>query len=120
MRETIAHLMSLNRFEDVQAFQEPVPGGVRLRYVLVPIHPVDRVEFRGTLGLPEGDLRRVVTERFGAAPSAARAEEAAQVLRQVVPRPAAIRRPGSRRASRRRTTPIARRWCSTSRPVRAR
>ncbi len=25
-------------------------GGVRLRYVLVPVHPVDRVEFRGTLG----------------------------------------------------------------------
>ena len=83
VRETTTHLMSLNRFEDVQSYQEPVPGGVRLRYVLVPIHAVDRVEFRGSPGLAEGDLRRVLTERYGAVPSAARAEEAAQALRQV-------------------------------------
>jgi outer membrane protein assembly factor BamA len=51
VRESIAHLMSLNRFEDVQVSSDPVPGGVRVRYVLVPRHPVDRLEFRGTLGL---------------------------------------------------------------------
>jgi outer membrane protein insertion porin family len=83
VRETTTHLMSLNRFEDVQSFQEALPNGIRLRYVLVPIHAVDRVEFRGTPGLPEDDLRRVLAERYGAVPSAARAEEAAQALRQV-------------------------------------
>ncbi|HLG58073.1 MAG TPA: POTRA domain-containing protein [Vicinamibacterales bacterium] len=81
VRETITHLMSLSRFEDVQVFSEPVPGGVRVKYVLVPTHPVDRVEFVGKAGLSTDDLRRVVTDRFGRAPSAARADEVADALR---------------------------------------
>ncbi|MGH9254179.1 MAG: POTRA domain-containing protein [Vicinamibacterales bacterium] len=80
VRETLTHLTSLNRYEDIQVLQEPAGAGIRLRYVLVPLHPVDRMEFRGTLGLPEGEVRRVVTERFGAAPSAGRAQEVADAL----------------------------------------
>ena len=80
VRETLAHLTSLNRFEDVQVFQEAAGAGVRLRYVLVPLHSVDRMEFRGVLGLPEGEIRQVITERFGAAPSGGRAEEVAQAI----------------------------------------
>ena len=84
VRETITHLTSLNRFEDVQVFQEPSDGGrVRLRYVLVPLHPVDRLEFRGTLGLPEDDIRALIVERFGPAPSAGRVEEVAESLRTI-------------------------------------
>jgi len=81
VRETIAHLTSLNRFEDVQVFQEPAAGGVRVRYVLFPLHQVDRMEFRGMLGLSEGEVRRMMTDRFGAAPANARADEAAGTLR---------------------------------------
>jgi outer membrane protein insertion porin family len=81
VRETVAHLTSLNRFEDVQVFQEPAAGGVRIRYVLFPLHPVDRMEFRGILGLQEADLRRLVTDRFGTAPSAGRTEEVAEAIR---------------------------------------
>jgi len=73
VRESITHLTSLTRFEDVQVFEETGASGVRLRYVLFPIHAVDRLEFRGTLGLPEADLRHAVTDRFGPAPPAARA-----------------------------------------------
>ena len=62
VRETITHLMSLNRYEDVQVFQEPVPGGVRVRYLLVPLHPIDRLEYRGALGVDEGDLRRAIAD----------------------------------------------------------
>jgi len=83
MREAITHLMSLTLYEDVQVYQEPAGGGVRLRYVLFPIHAVDRVEFRGMLGLPEGDLRRAIAERFGPAPPASRAEDVVQALRLV-------------------------------------
>ncbi|MBI2189823.1 MAG: BamA/TamA family outer membrane protein [Acidobacteria bacterium] len=83
VRETLAHLTSLNRFEDVQVLQEPTANGVRLRYVLVPLHPVDRIEFRGALGLPEREIRRVITERFGAAPPASRIDEVAQALRSL-------------------------------------
>ena len=81
VRDTLAHLTSLNRFEDVQVFQEAAGTGIRLRYVLFPLHPVDRMDFRGALGLPEDELRRVFTERFGGAPAAARLEEIAEALR---------------------------------------
>jgi outer membrane protein insertion porin family len=81
VRDTLSHLTSLNRFEDVQVFQEDAGAGIRLRYALVPLHPVDRMEFRGTLGLSEDEIRRVFTERFGAAPTARRAQEVAEALR---------------------------------------
>jgi len=75
VRETITHFMSLGRFEDVQVFRDADAGGVRLRYLLMPTHPIDRVEFRGLLGVSQSDLRRAVQDRFGAAPSASRIQE---------------------------------------------
>jgi outer membrane protein insertion porin family len=81
VRETITHLMSLARFEDVRVYRETAPGGVRLRFDLVPLHPVDRVEFQGVLALDADDLRALVTERFGGAPPAARAAEVTEALR---------------------------------------
>ena len=81
VRDTVAHLTSLNRFEDVRVLQETTPAGIRLRYVLVPLHPVDRLAFRGTLGVSENDVRDVVVERFGEAPSAGRLEEVQEALR---------------------------------------
>ena len=83
VRESITHLISLTRYEDVQVYEDPAPGGVRLRYVLLPVHLVDRLEFRGTLGIPEDTLRRVVVQRFGNAPVASRAEEVARALQTV-------------------------------------
>jgi outer membrane protein insertion porin family len=83
VRESITHLVSLTRYEDVQVYEEPAPGGVRLRYLLVPVHLVDRLEFRGTLGIPESTLRRVVVQRFGNAPVASRAEDVARALQTV-------------------------------------
>jgi outer membrane protein insertion porin family len=82
VRETIAHLVNLNLFDDVQVLSEPSGrGGVRLTYQLMPAHPVDRVEFRGMLGLSEGDLRRAVEDRFGEIPRAAQVENVAALLR---------------------------------------
>jgi outer membrane protein insertion porin family len=80
VRETITHLTALNRFEDVQVFQEPRGTDLGLRYVLFPVHAVDRVELRGQLGLSEGEVRRVVMERFGTEPPAGRADEVVQTL----------------------------------------
>ena len=68
VRESITHLISLTQYEDVQVYEDPAAGGVRLRYVLFPVHAVDRLEFRGTLGIAEDTLRRAVVERFGQAP----------------------------------------------------
>lgn len=81
VRESITHLMSLGRFEDVRVFREEGVGGVRLSYDLQPLHPVDRVAFLGTLGVSEGDLRAAVVDRFGEAPPAGRAMEVTEALR---------------------------------------
>ncbi len=80
VRESITHLSALNRYEDVQVYQEPAANGVRLRYALLPVHAVDHIEFRGMLGLPESDLREAATARFGPAPPAGRAEEIVRAL----------------------------------------
>ncbi len=82
VRETIAHLINLSRFDDVRVLQEPAAGGVALRYVLLPTHPVDRVEFRGGLGVSEGDLRRVVGDQFGDPPRAAQAAAVVEALKR--------------------------------------
>ena len=81
VRQTISHLMSLNRFDDVQVSSEEVSAGVRVRYVLMPLHPVDRIEFDGMLGLSEEALLRVVVDRFGSSPRAARTPEIIEALR---------------------------------------
>jgi outer membrane protein insertion porin family len=81
VRESIAHLYSLGRFEDVRVDAEfALDGGVNLRYELQPIHTVSRVIFRGTLGLSEDALRRRMTDRFGATPGVGRADDVAQTL----------------------------------------
>src|SRR5688572_9148641 len=81
VRETIAHLMALGRYEDVQVFSEPAGNGVRVKYVLLPRHPIDRIEFAGRVELSGDDLRRLVTERFGNSPSPNRLNEVTEMLR---------------------------------------
>jgi outer membrane protein insertion porin family len=81
VRETIDHLMSLRRFDDVQPSSEPMPNGVRLRYMLFPLHPIDRIDFRGTLGLSEGALRSLVVDRFGDSPRPGQVGEITDMLR---------------------------------------
>src|SRR4029079_12262712 len=69
VRDTIAHFVGLNAFEDVRVEQESLSSGtVRLRYMLVPTHPVDRVRFEGAIGVREGDLRRVILDPAGGIP----------------------------------------------------
>ena len=82
VRETMTHLYTLGRFEDVQVEAESAPGGVALTILLDPIHVVTRVEFHGTPGLSEGLLRDRMTERFGATPALARSAEVASGLTQ--------------------------------------
>jgi outer membrane protein insertion porin family len=84
VRETITHLYSLGRFQDVRVDASNTPaGGVSLRFDLVPLHSVQKISFRGSLELSEGLLRRTVTERFGSTPSISRAADAAHALEQL-------------------------------------
>src|SRR5215212_10125577 len=51
VRESITHLFGLGRFQDVRVDASDVPGGVLLRFDLVPLHSVQRVDFRPAAGL---------------------------------------------------------------------
>src|SRR3954471_21959065 len=83
VRESIEHLNSLNRYDDVRVYRDDTPGGVRVRYVLYPSHPVDKLEFRGMVALSEDDLRRAVRDRLGVTvPPARRQDDAARVLNE--------------------------------------
>ena len=85
VRASITHIFGLGRFQDVQVEALDAPGGVALRYNLIPLHTVERVDFRGDprLALPAGLLRETVTNRFGAAPPVGRAPEVARTLEQL-------------------------------------
>jgi outer membrane protein assembly complex protein YaeT len=81
VRRTIARLISINRYDDAQAIAEPVANGIRLRWVLLPLHPIDRIEFTGMTGLTESELRRIVTDRFSGPPTEGHVDEAADLVR---------------------------------------
>jgi outer membrane protein insertion porin family len=81
VRETVEHLYSFGRFDDVVVEAEAAAdGGVTIKYELEPVHTVTRVEFRGTLALPEGTLRSRMADRFGATPPLSRANDVAAGL----------------------------------------
>lgn len=81
VRESITHLYSLGRYQDIRVSGTPTTaGGVDLRVDVVPIHGVSGLQFDGNLGLSAGLLRDTITERYGGRPSAARAGDAAVLL----------------------------------------
>jgi outer membrane protein insertion porin family len=81
VRESIAHLYSLAIYEDVRVHASLTETGVALVYELVPLHPVQRIEFEGGgSGIDAGRLRQRLVERFGQTPRATRADEMARDL----------------------------------------
>lgn len=84
VRETITHIYSLGRFQDVQVEAAPAPGGgVAVLFNLIPFHTIQRIEFRGTLGLSSGMLRDAVVDRYGASPPIGRVDAAVRTLQQL-------------------------------------
>ncbi len=84
VRDTITHLFSLGRFDDVRVDATVVDASrVALRYELSPIHSITRIAFAGKLNLPgvdTGQLRKAVVDRYGASPPIGRAAAAAAVV----------------------------------------
>jgi outer membrane protein insertion porin family len=81
VRESVTHLFSLERFEDVEVHAALAGGRVALRYDLEPIHHVAGIEFAGiTAGVDTGRLRRLIVDRFGVSPPVARAADVAAAL----------------------------------------
>ena len=73
VRETLAHLFGLGRYQGIDVDATLKETGVVVTYRLVPVQRVRRIAFQGTLQLPESELRRAVVDRYGALPSIARA-----------------------------------------------
>ena len=88
VRDTITHLFSLGRFDDVRVDATVVAANrVSLRYELSPIHPVTRIAFEGELGgagVDASRLRRAVVDRYGPSPPLGRAAEAAVLMADVL------------------------------------
>jgi outer membrane protein assembly complex protein YaeT len=88
VRDSISHLFSLGRFDDVRVDATLVESGrVALRYELSPIHPVTKIEFTGVPDAPGVDaeqLRQAVVDRYGTSPSLGRVEELKQIVQDML------------------------------------
>ena len=87
VRQTVTHLFSLARFEDVRVDAELEDGRVSLRYELSPIHPVSKIRFTGGEGHPgiDGDeLRRAIVDRYGGSPPLGRLSDMTRLLAEVL------------------------------------
>jgi len=84
VRQSIVHLHSLRRFQDVRVEAADAPaGGVAVRFTMIPVHLVEELEFVGNLELSRGRLRDTVRDRFGRTPPVGRADEVARTLLRV-------------------------------------
>jgi outer membrane protein insertion porin family len=72
VRSTIDHLVGLGRFEDVRVQSSATSQGVTLWWQLVPVKRITKITITGDAVLPASDIRREITERFGATPSTTR------------------------------------------------
>ena len=83
VRESVSHLFRLGRFDDVRVDAAMHGAGVALRYELIPIRLVSRIDFTGTLLAPGIDLRqlrRAVLDRYGTSPPISRINELVAVI----------------------------------------
>jgi outer membrane protein assembly factor BamA len=87
VRQTVTHLFSLARFEDVRVDAELENGRVALRYELSPIHPVSKIRFtggEGKAGIDGDDLRRAIVERYGGSPPLGRLSDMTRLLAELL------------------------------------
>ena len=83
VRESILHLFSLGVFEDIQVDATLQGEGVALRYAVVPVQRVERMEFQGDLRLSSGRLRAALTDRYGERPPLAAVIGASALLQEL-------------------------------------
>ena len=87
VRESVIHLFSLGRFDDVRVEATPSGTGVALVYAMSPVHPVTRIEFDGKTTAPGIDvsaLRRAVVDRYGTSPLLSRATDMTRTVRDAI------------------------------------
>ena len=75
VRGTIEHLVGIGRFEDVRVFASGTDEGVTLNWQLIPVRRITKITIAGNPVLPAQEIRRAITDRFGATPSTSRTSE---------------------------------------------
>ena len=83
VRESVTHLFSLGTFEDVRVAGGQTGHGVSLRYELVPLAIIGRIEFEGDTGISTDNLRTAITEAHGVSFEASVADAVGDTLRRV-------------------------------------
>lgn len=85
VRESVTHLFSLGRFENILVDAAMAGAGVSVRYDLRPVHPIASIALRGALsapGIDQGRLQRAIIDRFGVSPAAGRGTDVARLVRE--------------------------------------
>ena len=86
IRATIDHFVGLGRFEDVRVFAEAAGAArdaVTLRWVLVPVERLGRIEIESGAALDSDFLRAEIAEQFGGSPTRSRMPEIIRALTDV-------------------------------------
>jgi outer membrane protein assembly complex protein YaeT len=86
VRESLAHLFSLGRFEDVRVDASLEGGRVALRYELTPVHPIARIDFTApsAAGVDVGALKKAIADRYGLSPALGRAADMATSIEETL------------------------------------
>jgi len=84
IKSTVTHFMSLGRFEDVRVLANPAPEGVEITFRLVPVHPIEAVQFTGETGLPPVEMERLLRQRYGGLPVRERSSDIEAVVRDIL------------------------------------
>jgi outer membrane protein assembly complex protein YaeT len=84
VRESLAHLFNLGRFEDIVVSAYPDGAGVTVVVSVVPVHPIDRLELRGALGIDARTLERGILAQFGGRVSAVSSDAARAAVLQLL------------------------------------
>jgi outer membrane protein assembly factor BamA len=84
LRVSLMQLFSAGRFENVSVRGVDNGSGVVLVFDLVPVHPIEGVEFRGQTGLSRPMLERELRQRFGGWPASTQIDAAARAVERVL------------------------------------
>lgn len=84
VREGVAHLRGLGRYESVTLTAQAEGDGVGLLFSLIPLHPINRLNFEGNTGLDGRSLERAVLESAGGRLTAISGDAAAAAVRRAL------------------------------------
>ena len=84
VREGVAHLRGLGRYESVSLAAQAEGDGVALAFSLIPVHPVNKLEFKGSTGMDGRSLEGAVLDAAGGRLATISGEAAAAAVRRAL------------------------------------